>query len=468
MNTLYLKSFIRCKRKAWLDFKGKKSYEVWSPHKAIDKINQFQIFSQLCKGEIYTGLKACENGYQGVIGLKIKGKFSKNIKAEIRPQLLLKTKGISKWGSYTYLPAVYKLGHKTTKEHLFDLTFSSIILGTFQESKIEKGLVISRSINKVNVEAIYFNKKLKNKVLNVLLSLNECLEGVIPEITQDRKKCTICSWKKFCDQEAKENGYLTDIDGIGSKTASLLKTNGISNTQTLASYSEKKLGEKLSKFNDQKYEKASIFVKQAQAYISGETYCISNKKDTNNLLKKTSSGFYIFDIESNPDDKHDFLYGFLKINNLFTKKEDLIYEPILNLKNNKVESYKQIIKILFSNKEWSVLHYGETEKIAIINIAKELNFSFEEIDSLTSRFIDLHTLIRKSWILPLKNYGLKTVSNWLGFEWAQKNVSGSKALYWWIQYQITENEIFLKKIIQYNKDDCLATLQIAEYLVKNL
>jgi uncharacterized protein len=303
--------------------------------------------------------------------------------------------------------------------------------------------------------------------LNVLLNLNEVLEGFMPEITQDRKKCTICSWQKFCDKEAKENGYLTDIDGIGAKTASLLKTKGISNNQILASYSEKQLGEKLSKFNDQKYEKASLFIKQAQAYISGEPYYISNKNVTNDLLEKTRLGFFIFDIESNPDYKHDFLYGFLKINTLFTKKEDLIYEPILNLKNNIRESYMQILKILFSHKEWPVLHYGETEKIAIINIAKNLNFSFVEIDSLTSRFIDLHSLIRNSWILPLKNYGLKTVSNWLGFEWRQKNVSGSKALYWWIQYQITENEIFLKKIIQYNKDDCLATLRIAEYLIKN-
>ena len=172
-----------------------------------------------------------------------------------------------------------------------------------------------------------------------------------------------------------------------------LITNGISDTQTLASYSEKQLGEKLSKFNDHKYEKASVFVKQAQAYISGEPYRISNKNDTNDLIEKTCSGFYIFDIESNPDDKHDFLYGFLKINNLFTKKEDLIYKPIFNLKNNKGESSRKIIEILFSQKEWPVLHYGETEKIAIINIAKELNFSFEEIDSLSSRFIDLHTLI---------------------------------------------------------------------------
>ena len=159
--------------------------------------------------------------------------------------------------------------------------------------------------------------------------------------------------------------------------------------------------------------------------------------------------------------------NFLKINHLSTKKENHIYEPLLNLKNNEGEAYRKIIEILFSKKEWPVLHYGETEKIAIINIAKKLNFSFEEIDSLASRFIDLHTLIRRSWILPLKNYSLKTVSNWLGFKWMQKNVSGSKALYWWIQYQITENEIFLKKIILYNKDDCMATLQIAEYLIKN-
>ena len=152
-----------------------------------------------------------------------------------------RSKGKSKWGQYKYLPAVYKLGHKTTKEHLFDLAFSSVLLGTFQESKNEKGLVISSFDNRVNVEEIYLNKKLRKKVLNVLLSLNACLEGFMPEITQDRKKCTICSWQKFCDKEAKENGYLTDIDGIGSKTASLLKAKGIINTQILASYNENNL-----------------------------------------------------------------------------------------------------------------------------------------------------------------------------------------------------------------------------------
>jgi len=61
-----------------------------------------------------------------------------------------------------------------------------MLLESFQESKIEKGLVISSFDKKVNVEEIYLNKKLRKKVLNVLKSLNECLEGFMPEITQDR------------------------------------------------------------------------------------------------------------------------------------------------------------------------------------------------------------------------------------------------------------------------------------------
>ena len=468
MNNLYLKSFIRCKRKAWLDFKGNKSLKIWSPHKAIETINQYNTFYKFCKGEIYTGIKAFEKGSKGIIGLKIKENIIQNINAEINPQLIVKAFGESKWGKYKYIPAVYKLGHSTTKEHLLELAFCSILLETFQESKIDKGLVISNFANNINIEEIDLNKKLRKKVLNVFLNMNESLEGLIPEITEDRKKCTICSWQNFCDKEAKVNGYLTDIDGIGAKTSLLLKTNGIYNIQELAAQKNIELGEKLFKFSNQKYEKASKFIKQSKSYISGKPISIFENGDLSNLLIKKDSGFFSFDIESNPDEKHDFLYGFLEIKNLFEKTEEDSYEPILNLNKFNKESYKKIMRKLLSKKQWPVLHYGETEKIAIILLAKKLNYNLEEIQLLKSRFIDLHELIRNSWILPVKNYSLKTVANWMGFKWEQTKVSGSKALYWWIQYQITNNDVFLKKIIKYNKDDCLATLSIAKWLITNM
>ena len=466
MKNVYVKSFIRCKRKAWLEFQGNQSLKVWSPNNAIEIVNQYKVFKKYCNGDLYSGIKACEIGSKGVIGLKIKNNIIHNINAEINPQLLVKTEGKSKWGNYKYIPVVYKLGRRTTKEHLFDLAFSAIILETFQESKIDKGLVISNFAKNSYIEEINLDAKLRKKVLNIVLIIKKSFEGVIPEITEDRKKCSICQWQNFCDKEAKDNGFLNDIDGIGSKTSLLLKNNGISNIQQLASSSEIELGDKLSIFKEQKYEKARKFIKQAESYLTGSPIKISNLDIFSELFFKKNSGFFVFDIESNPDEKHDFLYGFLEIKNLFEEINSDFYEPILSINKTNKESIKKIMNKINSKINWPILHYGETEKIAIILLAKKLQYSEKDIDILKARFIDLHILIRKLWILPLKNYSLKSVANWIGFEWEQKNVNGSKALYWWIQYEITKQDLFLQKIIKYNRDDCFATLCIAKWLIK--
>ncbi len=467
LNNLYLKSFIRCKRKAWLDYQGNKSHKLWSPHQSIEIINRYKNFYKLSDGDLYSGTKACQKGSSGVIGLKLRSKVINNINAEIQPQFLKRVDGHSRWGEYKYIPVIYKLGHRTTKEHLFDLAFCSILLEPFQEAKIEKGLVISNFSNQLNIEKIDLNQQLRKKVLNTFLNLNEYLKRSIPDITEDRKKCTICSWQKFCNKEAKNNGYLTDIDGIGFKTALFLQKNGISNIKELADARKIDLGEKLFQFKEQRYEKASKFINQSKSYLTGIPIRIFENDNLSYLLKNKDSGFFIFDIESNPEEKHDFLYGFLKVNNLFENIEDDFYDPILNLKNNNKKSHQEIIQKLFSNKYWPVLHYGETERIAILNLAAKLDFDVKEIEILKSRFIDLHLIVKGSWILPIRNYSLKTVANWMNFRWKQKNVSGSKAIYWWIQYKETLNDIFLKKITTYNRDDCLATLHIAKWLIKN-
>ena len=115
--------------------------KIWAPHQAIEKINQYKIFYEFSKGDLCSGLKACEKGSKGVIGLTLKKNLIHNISAKVRPQLLVKTIGQSKWGSYKFIPATFKLGHKTTREHLFDLALCAILIETFQEAKIELSLI---------------------------------------------------------------------------------------------------------------------------------------------------------------------------------------------------------------------------------------------------------------------------------------------------------------------------------------
>ena len=468
MNNILLKSYLRCKRKAWLDYKGDKRYKSWSAQSSIQLINQHKNFNLISNGNLFSGIKACERGYKGVIGLKINQKLKDDLDAVVYPPLLIKKGGVSKWGLYKYIPVVSKLGHKTTREHFYELALCLILLENFEGVRINYGLVVSTFKNKLNSEKIIINKKLKDKTINIYSEMVKSLKGNIPKITEDRKKCSICPWQNFCDKEAKLKSYLTDIDGIGKRTASILKNIGISNFKQLASSNKQLINKKLSKFNQDNFERTAKLVDQSKSYSSGLPIKIKKYKDLSDIIFKKKSGFFVFDIESDPDNKHDFLYGFISIKRDRNREYFNNYEPILNLKNNQnTKHIKKIFKKLFSENDWPVLHYGETEKIAIVKLAEQASLKSYEIDALKSRFIDLHILMRETWILPIKNYSLKTVANWTGFKWHNKNASGSKALFWWIQYNETLNESFLQKIIEYNKDDCLATLNIANWLILN-
>ena len=468
MNNILLKSYLRCKRKAWLDLWGDKSLRNWSAQKSIHLITEFKNFHKFTQGDLFQGEKGCEKGFKGVIGLKIKDKLSNGLEIEIQPSLLVKTKGKSIWGKYKYLPAISKLGRRTTKEHLLDIALCSILLEKTQKGKVENGLIISCQKNKINLEKISIDQKLKDKSINLFTELNSSLKDNIPSITENRKKCSICSWKNFCDNEAKSIGLLTDVDGIGTKTAQSLKNIGINSVQQLATADKYKLTEKLFDLKTRDPSKIDKFINQSKSLISGLPIDLKNIHKSSDIFIRIKKGFFVFDIESNPDENHDFLYGFLSADNIKFRHEDCKYQPILNLTNKDNEKFNSnIFEKIYSKENWPILHYGETEKINLIKLAKINNFSSEDIEKLKSRFIDLHLIIRESWILPIKNYSLKSVANYIGFKWKQKNVSGSRALFWWIQFKNTNENSFLDKIINYNKDDCFATLEIAKWYVNN-
>ena len=171
MNNFLLKSYLKCKRKAWLDFKGDKKYKSWSAQNSIQNFVEFKTFEEYTEKSLFSGLKGCEDGYMGVIGIKIHYNFKKDLESVITPSLLKKVKGESLWGKYKYIPAISKLGNRTTKEHLFDLALSSIAIEKFQNSKVDHGIVLKRYKNYIKAEKIFLKEKLKYKAINIFSEL---------------------------------------------------------------------------------------------------------------------------------------------------------------------------------------------------------------------------------------------------------------------------------------------------------
>ncbi len=469
-----LRSWIRCKRKAWLDRYGDEKKRVWTAHRALQLDHQQRSFAELITREKGKGLKACEIGFEGVMGIRLKGLGPSGELIEAHPPLLQRIKGESRWGKFAYRPVLARQGRKVTREHRLGLTFSGILLEQLQESKVSSGLLVTKGNQELEIQKISLSVNLQQQLLEVLKKIKADLQkDEPPTLISDRRKCTLCCWKGVCNVEATAEGHLSEVSGIGPKRKQILQELGINKLQELATSNPRDLGQKLFAFGVQHSEIADQIVAQARVQHNGSKERLSRTPALPELID--APGILIYDIESDPDARDDFLHGFIR---LMHKKDDewdlegAKYQPILApYEHGKPFCWERINRKLTIYKDWPVLHYGETEVTSLLRLAKQQGVQKQELSKLRARFIDIHDRLRLHWRLPINSYGLKTVANWTGFQWHQKGADGARALLWWRQWHGTDeknrgNSKALKWLFKYNQDDCLATWAVAKWLLK--
>jgi len=473
INDHLLRSWIRCRRKAWLDIYGDKQKKLWTAHSTLQLNHQIDCFDNLSQKSYGIGIQACEEGKNIAYGVRIKYPLIKNRIFKANLPILRKTSGESIWGNFAYQPILARQGKKITREHKLTLAMAGLLINNLQKFQVQKGLILHKENEVIKVEKIKLSDNINTDLIGSLLNLEKDIESrTPPPITSNRKKCTICSWRKDCDAIAIKEGSLSEVSGIGAKRELLLNKIGINNIDELAKIKHYKLKEKLEIFGTQHGDISKKIILQSQSQSTNRAIKLNPEIELNNLKK--AKGLYIYDIESDPDIKHDFLHGFIRLPKNIKNEislEKTKYSPLLNLEKN-TESFlwKRITKKLSLNRDYPIIHYGETEPISLIKLGLRQGADPHEIEALKKRFIDIHLLIREYWCLPVRNYGLKSIAEWIGFEWKQSNVDGARALLWWRQWKKSRkiNKMYsrnLNSIFEYNRDDCIATLMIAKWLI---
>ena len=475
INDHLLRSWIRCRRKAWLDIYGDKQKKLWTAHSTLQLNHQIDCFHNLSQKSYGIGIQACEEGKNIAYGVRIKYPLIKNRIIKANLPMLRKTSGDSIWGNFSYQPILARQGKKITREHKLTLAMTGLLINHLQKYQVQKGLILHKENEVIKVEKIRLSDNINTDLIDSLLNLEKDIESITPPpITSNRKKCTICSWRKDCDAVAIKEGSLSEVSGIGAKRQLLLNKIGIKNIEDLAKIKPYKLKEKLEIFGTQHGDISKQIILQSQSQSTNRAIKLNPEIELNNLKK--AKGLYIYDIESDPDIKHDFLHGFIRLPKNIKNEislEKTKYSPLLNLEKN-TESFlwKRITKKLSLNRDYPIIHYGETEPISLLKLGLRQGADPHEIEALKKRFIDIHLLIREYWCLPVRNYGLKSIAEWIGFEWKQTNVDGARALLWWRQWKKSRkiNKMYsrnLNSIFEYNRDDCIATLMIAKWLINH-
>jgi uncharacterized protein len=473
-----LRSWLRCRRRAWLDRHGEPDQRLWTAHRALALSDQLASFQSLLPERPAHGEAACAAGAAGVVGLRLRGRGPEGLPLEAHPALLERVAGPSAWGDHAYRPVLGRQGRNLTREHRLVLALWGRLLAERQRAPVPHALVVAGAGRGLQRERLTLSHGLQAQLDEALSRLASDLERRDPlPLVADRRKCVLCGWRGLCDREATQQGHLSEVSGIGGKRRELLLEQGIASLPQLAATDPERLAEALAVHGDQHRDIAAELVAQARVQASGRPERLGPAAGDGPLPElATAPGLLLYDIESDPDARDDFLHGFVALPRLpsghpdgpWPRRPDAgwRYQPLLAMQEHgEARLWSRLSRLLGRYPAWPLLHYGETEAIALLRLARRQGATESELQQLKGRLLDVHARLRAHWRLPVNSYGLKAVAGWLGFRWSQPGVDGARCLLWWRQWRRDGGVSRLRRIFTYNRDDNLATWTVARWLL---
>ena len=83
---------------------------------------------------------------------------------------------------------------------------------------------------------------------------------------------------------------------------------------------------------------------------------------------------------------------------------------------------------------------------------------------VVKNLVDLHAVVKQSFIFPVYAYSIKNIAKFLGFKWSAEDAGGAQSMIWYKKWIDTKEEKYLKEVVRYNKEDCLAEVVIKDFI----
>ena len=372
-----------------------------------------------------------------------------------KPTLLIKIPGKSIFGDWLYFPINIKLGRRPKPEYKLIAAYHAQMLAVIQGVLPPQSQLILRQQNTYQIQLDYWLERMQNIVV-------ECVEMLMakfePEVFISRQRCSLCSWYSHCYNIAKSQQHLSLIPGVTPKRYESLIGMGLDSLESIAAVSQDHLEEKIGKT-------IAVFLKQQSQSLLLEKAMVRADYNLTHLPPTSPIELY-FDIEAEPDRQVDYLLGVLLVDRI--RNTQKFYPFLAENPTEEAQVWQDFWEFVSLYPEAQIFHFSEYEVETIKRLATLYNTPKLSTKVLLSRFVDLHHWVTKTVILPVESYSLKSLANWLGFEWREAQGSGDQSVCWYDSWLTTQDRTFLDAILSYNEDDCYATYHLKNWLVEFL
>lgn len=356
----------------------------------------------------------------------------------------------SKFGNYHYIIKEIKLAKNLKKYHLIQTAYYNYMLGKIQGYTPPFYSLINRDRDEFRCK---YNEA---EVLKVLTGIREIYNG--KEVSATFNSC-IWPWETYCNQEAIKRQDISLVGGIGASFKEKLVKTGFTRVSNLATA---KISE-LTKIKGIGHKRAQRFQRCATAIVNG-----THIKLVNTSFPTVSTEIFL-DLEGTGEQVSeeelvsiDYLIGVLIRKN---GNEEYISFLAKDLQSEE-QMFKEFLEWFTNQDDYIIYHWHNYEKVHLERLAKRYGIPLKIKARLFGSLRDLYKDATSSFVFPTYGNGLKTVANYMGFCWRDKEIGALESIALYFQYlQNPENNRGkLERIIKYNEDDCIATKIVKDWL----
>jgi uncharacterized protein len=283
------------------------------------------------------------------------------------------------------------------------------------------------------------------------------------------EQCPVCDFKPLCDEHWDHVDHLSRVAGISRRQIEKLLTAQIATLADLARAAEDTQAgipaETFAKLREQAglqlwarqngADKYVLLPPQAEAGFA--------------LLPEPSPGDLFFDFEGNPfwdkDGSLEYLWGILDADRAFTplhahdhETERGAFETFVDLVHERLREHPGM----------HVYHYAQYEITALKRLMGRYGTREDELDDLLRRevFVDLYRVVRNGIRASRPGYGLKELEGFLDFRREAEIKDGGTSIVVFEQWMQTGDDELLRRLDEYNREDCIATLLLRDWLLE--
>jgi len=437
--------------------------------KKYKKIKNIKILDKLSKEEkIKETNDALTKGYELIYGGWLE---TDNFRGEL-DFLEINNNIKSNLGDWSYEIIDAKNSAKVKGDHIYQLSLYSFLLEKAQGIFPKNFYVLLKDKSKVPIMLNdVYSFFLKQKNYFEMFMKNELNRKILEKISH----CSLRDIQEFCENKWKEKKHLNQILGSNKNNIKKLNNAGVNNFNELAKLDPKK---KIEGLRDETKIK---LIKQAKLQIEGDEkgYPIFEIKEENlilnkgfNLLPKPSECDLFFDLEGVQDyvfpGKLEYLFGIY-----YEENGEKIFKPFWS--HNKKEEKQSLINFFAFTKA----HFKKYPKAKIYHYASYEITALERLTSLhkvhgvdydhylnLGKFVDLFRVVKQAISISEISYSIKEIEKYYDFKRTGDIKKGDISEEFYIQWIENKNQKLLDEIEEYNKQDCISTFKLRNWLLK--